>query len=216
MWETNLAIALAKENVFTLLPSGTWSTNEVYSFDYRGQYQRDTDITQLSLRRPLSLWKTYNPTSLFTAPTRQKEHVYVTMPWTLLPHWNLYQPESPLVRHRWHICISTTTSQVDQILKMLLAKRLECSPMARKTWVQSQVESYQRLKKWYLMLPCLTLSIIRYESRVKWRNPGKGVAPSPTPWCSSYGKEESSGHPRLWSPTFTYYLLSISSYRRRS
>ena len=32
---------------------------------------------------------------------------------------------------------------------------------------QSQVESYQRLKKWYLMPPCLTLSIIRYGSRVK-------------------------------------------------
>ena len=25
------------------------------------------------------------------------------------------------------------------------AQRLECSPMARETWVQSQVESYQRL-----------------------------------------------------------------------
>ena len=43
----------------------------------------------------------------------------------------------------------------------------ECLPMARETWVQSQVESYQRLKKWYLMPPCLTLSIIRYGSRVK-------------------------------------------------
>ena len=40
----------------------------------------------------------------------------------------------------------------------------------------------------YLMRPCLTLSIIRYGSRVKWRNPGKGVAPSPTPWCCSYRK----------------------------
>ena len=38
---------------------------------------------------------------------------------------------------------------------------------ARETWVQSQVESYQRLKKWYLMPPCLTLSIIRCGSRVK-------------------------------------------------
>ena len=38
------------------------------------------------------------------------------------------------------------------------------------------------------MSPCLTLSIIRYRSRVKWSNPGKGVAPSPTPWCSSYRK----------------------------
>ena len=44
---------------------------------------------------------------------------------------------------------------------------LECSPIALETWVQSQVESYQRLKKWYLMPPCLTLSIIRYGSRVK-------------------------------------------------
>ena len=34
----------------------------------------------------------------------------------------------------------------------------------------------------------LTLSSIRYVSRVKWNNPGKGVAPSPTPQCSSYRK----------------------------
>ena len=60
--------------------------------------------------------------------------------------------------------------------------------MTRETLVQSQVESYQRLKKWYLMPTCLTLSIIRYGSRVKWSNPGKGVAPSSTPWCSSYRK----------------------------
>ena len=60
--------------------------------------------------------------------------------------------------------------------------------MAQKTWVQSQVESYQRLKKWYLMLPGLTLSIIRYLSRVKESNPGKGVASSPTPQCCSYRK----------------------------
>ena len=38
------------------------------------------------------------------------------------------------------------------------------------------------------MPPCLTLNIIRYGSRVKWVNPWKGVAPSPTPWCSSYRK----------------------------
>ena len=30
-----------------------------------------------------------------------------------------------------------------------------------KTGVQSQVESYQRLKKWYLKPPCITLSMIR-------------------------------------------------------
>ena len=36
-------------------------------------------------------------------------------------------------------------------------------------------------KKLYLMPPCSTLSIVR----VKWSNLGNGVAPSPTPHCSS-------------------------------
>ena len=66
---------------------------------------------------------------------------------------------------------------------------VEWSPMVREPRVQSQVESYQRLFfKWYLIPPCLTLSIIRYVSRVKWSNPGKGVAPSSTLRCSSYWK----------------------------
>ena len=43
--------------------------------------------------------------------------------------------------------------------------------MARETGVQLQVKLYQRLKNWYLMPPCLTLSIIRYASRIKWNNP---------------------------------------------
>ena len=38
------------------------------------------------------------------------------------------------------------------------------------------------------MPPCLTLSIIRNGSRVKWSNRGKEVAPFPTSWCSSYRK----------------------------
>ena len=61
--------------------------------------------------------------------------------------------------------------------------------MVQETWVQSQVVSYQRLLKWYLIPPCLTLSSIRYVSRVKWSNPEKGVAPSPTPQWGSYWKE---------------------------
>ena len=52
---------------------------------------------------------------------------------------------------------------------------------SEETEVQSQVELYQRLKKCYLMPPCLTLSIIRYGSRVKWSKPGKEVVPSPSP-----------------------------------
>ena len=50
----------------------------------------------------------------------------------------------------------------------------------------SQVVSYERLLKWYLIPPYFTLSIISYISRVKWSNPGKGVAPSPTPRCNCY------------------------------
>ena len=45
-----------------------------------------------------------------------------------------------------------------------------------------------RLLEWYLIPHCLTLSLIRCVSRVKWSNPGKEVAPSPTPQCSSYWK----------------------------
>ena len=55
------------------------------------------------------------------------------------------------------------------------------SPMSGKTEVQFQVESYQSVKKWCLIPPCLTLSIIRYRSRVKWSNQEKEKAPSPIP-----------------------------------
>ena len=35
-----------------------------------------------------------------------------------------------------------------------------------------------KIQKWYLMLACLTLSIIRYGSRVKWSNPENEVVHS--------------------------------------
>ena len=67
---------------------------------------------------------------------------------------------------------------------------LEVSVFAKGLGNQGSVliESYQRLKKWYLMPLCLTLSIIKYGSRVKWSNPGKWVAPFPASRCSSYWK----------------------------
>ena len=76
--------------------------------------------------------------------------------------------------------------------------------MIRETSVQSQVASYQRLLKWDLIPPCLTLSNIRYVSRVKWSNPRKGVAPSPTPQCSSYWKGS------LLVANFTYLIIITS------
>ena len=45
----------------------------------------------------------------------------------------------------------------------------------RETGVKSWVDSYQRFKKWYFMFLCLTLSITRKISRVKWSNQGNGV-----------------------------------------
>ena len=45
--------------------------------------------------------------------------------------------------------------------------------MVPETGVQSQIELNQRLKKWYLMPPCLTLSIIKYGSRVSGAIHGK-------------------------------------------
>ena len=92
----------------------------------------------------------------------------------------------------------------------------ECSPMARETWVQSKVESYQRLKKWYLMPPYLTLSIIRFGSRVNLGNPGKGGTPFPTSWCSSYRKGSLRITPRLRSPTLlTYWSNSTTTVLQR-
>ena len=45
-----------------------------------------------------------------------------------------------------------------------------------------------KTQEWYFIPPCLKLSILRYGSMIKWSNPGNGIAPSPTSWCSSYWK----------------------------
>ena len=85
----------------------------------------------------------------------------------------------------------------------------ERSPMVRKTRVQPQVESYQRLKKWYSIIPCLTLSIIRYISRVKSSNPGEEVVPSPTPWCSSYRKGSLRVTLDYGRQLYLYYIINL-------
>ena len=103
----------------------------------------------------------------------------------LASHWSLSESKSPQVSRT---LLSILANLNNAVMNQLIGLVVDCSPMARGTGVQSQVELYQRLKKWYLIPPCLTLSIIRYVSRVNWRNPGKGVVPSPTPQCSSYWK----------------------------
>ena len=39
--------------------------------------------------------------------------------------------------------------------------------MVRETWIQYQVASCQRLKKWFLIPPCLTLSNISIKGKVE-------------------------------------------------
>ena len=74
----------------------------------------------------------------------------------------------------------------------------------QETRVQSQVESYQRLKKCYLMPTCLTLSIIKNGPGVKWSNSGKGVTPFPTPRC-----RETSGRPRQQPASYIYIYICV-------
>ena len=69
-----------------------------------------------------------------------------------------------------------------------LASGVECSPNGPGDRGSIPGRVIPKTLKQYLILPCLTLSNIRYVSRVKWCNPGKGAAPSPTPQCSSYWK----------------------------
>ena len=76
---------------------------------------------------------------------------------------------------------------------------MECSPMAWETGVQSQVESYQRLKTWYLIPPSLKLSFIRYKSRIKWSNPRKDVVAI---------EKGDLGSPSTMVINFTYFIIT--------
>ena len=82
--------------------------------------------------------------------------------------------------------------------------------MDLETGVQSQVELYQRFKKWYLIPPCLALGTLRWGSRLKWSNPGNGVAPSLTPLSGSYWKGNlrvTFGSPSTKVANFTYLQI---------
>ena len=58
--------------------------------------------------------------------------------------------------------------------------------MVQETGFQSQVKSYK--KKMVLDASLLNTQHYKAQNKGKWRYPGKGVAPSPTPWYSSYWK----------------------------
>ena len=77
--------------------------------------------------------------------------------------------------------------------------------MVWETFVQSHVESYQILKKWYLIPPCLALRFYKVRIKGKGSNPEKGVELSPATRCSSYRK--GSLRVTLDYSRHLYYLL---------
>ena len=72
-----------------------------------------------------------------------------------------------------HVCINL-------LVTLTLTLNQPIGPVGR-VIANGHKESYLRLKKWYLIPPCLTLSIIKYISKVKWSNARKRVALSLTP-----------------------------------
>ena len=87
---------------------------------------------------------------------------------------------------------------------------VEYTPIVRETGVQSKVESYQRLRKFYLMSACLKVRIIIYWSRVKGSNPGKENRP-----LFHLGKEAIEKE-AFRSSSITVASFTSSSYRTNS
>ena len=160
-------------------PRRTVDLQKLNATTLRKTHQTSSPFNQVSIvsahnrKTVLSTWNGYH--ILLLSPVAQDATTFIT-------EWSRYRYRP--APQGFHGLGDGYTRRFDEITVDLAQKtrcrhyrllwyELECSPMARETWVQSQVESYQRLKKWYLMPPCLTLSIIRYGSRVKYSNPGK-------------------------------------------
>ena len=73
--------------------------------------------------------------------------------------------------------------------------------MVIETRVQSQVESYQKLKKMVLHPSLLNTRHYKVWIKGKGSNPRKGIAPSP--WCRSYSKG-AFGSPHTTASQLTY------------
>ena len=56
-----------------------------------------------------------------------------------------------------------------------MAQWVECSPNGPGDLGSIPGRVIQKTSKMVVVPPCLTLSNIRYVSRVKWSNPGKGI-----------------------------------------
>ena len=63
--------------------------------------------------------------------------------------------------------------------------KIECSTLVQKTWVQSEIKSYQKTQKMILVSSLLNTKHYKVRNKGKWHNPGKEVASSSTPRCFS-------------------------------
>ena len=72
--------------------------------------------------------------------------------------------------------------------------------MARETWVQSQVESYQRLKKWYVIPPNTQHYKIRFKDKVEQSREKSSALTYTSAW--ELMKRAPLGRLRLRSPIY--------------
>ena len=72
-----------------------------------------------------------------------------------------------------------------------------------------------KTKKIVLDASLLSTQHLRYGSRIKWSNPGKRVAPFPTPRWSSYWKREPSAPSSVTVANFTY-ITCLLKFRIKS
>ena len=103
----------------------------------------------------------------------------------LLVIWNIMSANS------WRLVLQKSFSINLQVLMSILCLIGLMSRVFTNgpgNWVSIPGRVIPKTQKIILDAAFLTLSIIRYGSRVKWSNPLNGVAPSPTPRCSSYWK----------------------------
>ena len=63
------------------------------------------------------------------------------------------------IRTNIYVCLCVSLCMY--VYVRVLVSCVDSSPLVRETCIQSQVASYQRLLKWYLIPPCLGLSNIR-------------------------------------------------------
>ena len=85
-----------------------------------------------------------------------------------------------------HVIYTLYTSMYQNIAKLLTLVLLCANGPGEQGSIPGQV--IPKTQKMVLDASLLNSAFKRYRSRVKWSNPGKGVAPSSTPWCSSYRK----------------------------